>query len=112
MKLKTVKSKVLVADNGRTYPLIDPPKFGRKTVKIKPEAFQLISSTFTNVTIASVEYHYPFYARIKTTKTKIKQFYPLIYGMNHEIVFTGEPHKNKNDVIKLLKMWFPQILIK
>lgn len=83
---------------------------GRKTVMIKPESLQLIGNTFTNVTIGAVEYHYPFYARIK--KGKGKQFYTVLYGNNHEIVFTGELHKNKNDVVLLLKMWFPQLLIK
>lgn len=64
----------------------------------------------TRYDLSSIVITYPFYAKIKTARNK--QFYPLLYGNNHEIVFTGETHKNKNDVVQLLKMWFPQIVIK
>lgn len=67
-------------------------------------------TTHTDIQIASVNFHYPFYARIKRAKSN--QYYPILYGRNNEIVFTGETHKNRNDVVKLLKMWFPEIEIK
>lgn len=64
----------------------------------------------TRYDLSTIVITYPFYAKIKMARNK--QFYPVLYGNNHEIVFTGETHKNKNDVVQLLKMWFPQLQIK
>lgn len=74
---------------------------------IPPLLWQLNS---TKIEVPSFVITYPFYGRIKTARNK--QFYPVLYGNNNEVVFTGETHKNKNDVVSLLKMWFPQIEIK
>lgn len=64
----------------------------------------------TRYDLSSIVITYPFYAKIKGTRNK--QHYPILYGNNNEVVFTGETHKNKNDVVILLKHWFPQIVIK
>lgn len=70
----------------------------------------LFNHPVTRYDLSSIVITYPFYAKIKTTRNK--QYYPVIFGNNHEIVFTGETHKNKNDIIQLLKSWFPQVVIK
>lgn len=71
---------------------------------------RLFDSFKTRYDLSSIIITYPFYAKIKRARNK--QYYPVLFGNNHEIVFTGETHKNHNDVVLLIKSWFPQIQVK
>lgn len=89
-------------------------KFASIKSKIIPEPFKvsdtLFNQSITRYDLSSIIITYPFYAKIKRAKNK--QYYPMLFGNNHEIVFTGETHKNRNDVVLLIKSWFPQIQVK
>lgn len=70
----------------------------------------MIKDQFTQFEASSIIVTYPFYVRIKQDRGRA--FYPVICGSNNGIMFTGEPHKKKNDCILLIKSWFPQVEIK
>lgn len=67
---------------------------------------------------------YKFYVEIKLScgaviyehkSTGIKepdQYYAVIKGRNHEIVFTGEARKRKSSLIKTINNLFPNVVIK
>ncbi len=57
-----------------------------------------------------LNFTWPFYATVKKDKTK--GWYFTLVGRNNEKACTSESHKNKTDVVELLKLWFPQIHIK
>lgn len=104
----------IMAKKNTVRPSFDQIRYGMiKTKRCYPQFVDV--STALNTTqydLSNIVITYPFYARIKVAKTRVKQWYPVLYGRNNEIVFTGETHKNKNDVVQLIKSWFPQIEVK
>ena len=61
------------------------------------------------ISVSNFTIKYPFYAKVLKTAAG---HHANLYGKNNEITFTSEPHKNRLDVVTLLRSWFPQIRIK
>lgn len=51
-----------------------------------------------------------FVARVK--KSSDDQFYAVLVGLNHEVVFTQETRKSKSGIVSLLQDWFPGVEIR